>query len=144
MDQVIIAPDEEWITYIAKMWLLGSQISQEITGEKMDGSMQDLDRLQAIVASGQIQIENTQELQSFGIVFGKVFVNETQDYDWWVVEDDYGKDACIRYKETSLLIFPQTMLSKRIEDGETVNVSELFYGLRAQLERIKNESYADA
>jgi hypothetical protein len=144
MDQVIIAPDEEWITYIAKMWLLGSQISQEITGKQMDGSMQDLDRLQAIVASGQIQIENTQELQSLGILFGKVFVNETQDYDWWVVEDDYGKDACIRYKETSLLIFPQTMLSKRIEDGETVNVSELFYGLRAQLERIKNESYADA
>ena len=144
MDQVIIAPDEEWITYIAKMWLLGSQISQEITGKKMDGSMQDLDRLQAIIASGQIPIENTQELQSLGIIFGKVFVNETQDYDWWVVEDDYGKDACIRYKETSLLIFPQTMLSKRIEDGETVNVSELFHGLRAQLERIKNESYANA
>ncbi|MNQ41860.1 hypothetical protein D3C85_555500 [compost metagenome] len=144
MDQVIIAPDEEWITYIAKMWLLGSQISQEITGKKMDGTIHDLDRLQAIVASGQIQIENTQELQSLGIVFGKVFVNETQDYDWRVVEDEYGKDACIRYKETSLLIFPQTMLSKRIEDGETVNVSELFYGLMAQLERIKNESYADA
>ncbi|WP_339409698.1 DUF3806 domain-containing protein [Pseudomonas sp. EA_35y_Pfl2_R5] len=144
MDQVIIAPDEEWITYIAKMWLLGSHISEEITGQKMDGSMQDLDRIQAIVASGQVQIENTQELQSFGIVFGKVFVNETQDYDWWVVEDDYGKDACVRYKETSLLIFPQTMLSKRIEDGEAVDVSELFYGLRAQLELIKNESYADA
>ena len=144
MDQVIIAPDEEWITYIAKMWSLGSHISEEITGQKMDGSMQDLDRIQAIVASGQVQIENTQELQSLGIVFGKVFVNETQDYDWWVVEDDYGKDACVRYKETSLLIFPQTMLSKRIEDGEAVDVSELFYGLRAQLELIKNESYADA
>ncbi|WP_415755748.1 DUF3806 domain-containing protein [Pseudomonas leptonychotis] len=144
MDQVIIAPDEEWITYIAKMWLLGSQISEEITGHKVDGSMQDLDRLQAIVASGQVKTENTQELQSLGIVFGKVFVNETQDYDWWVVEDDYGKDACIRYKETSLLIFPQTILSKRIEDGETVDVFELFYGLRAELERIKNERYAHA
>lgn len=143
MDQVIIAPDEEWITYIAKMYLLGSQISEEITGQKMDGSMQDLDRLQAIVASGQVRTENTRELQSLGIVFGKVFVNETQGYDWWVVEDSYGKDACVRYKETSLLIFPQTMLSKRIENGESVDISGLFYGLRAELERIKNENYAD-
>jgi hypothetical protein len=144
MDQVISAPDEEWVTYIAKMWLLGSQISQEITGHEMDGSLEDLVRLQAVVDSGQVPIENTQELQSLGIVFGKVFVNETPNYDWWVVEDEYGKDSCVRYKETSLLVFPQTMLSKRIEDGEAVNVSDLFYGLRKYLERIKNENYANA
>ena len=77
-------------------------------------------------------------------VFGKVFVNETPDYDWWVVEDEYGKDACVRYKETSLLIFPLTMLSKRIEDGDKFDVYELFHGLRQDLERIKNENYANA
>lgn len=142
MEQVILAPDEEWINYIAKMWLLGSQISQDVTGQKMDGSMQDLNRLQAIIDSSKIPVENTQELQSLGIVFGKVFVNKTPDYDWWVVEDEYGKDACVRYKETSLLIFPQTMLSKRIEDGEQIDVAELFFGLRQKLESIKNEYYA--
>ncbi len=84
MEQVILAPDEEWLTYIAKMWLLGSQISKDITGDEMDGSMQDLERLQAIIGSAQIPVENTQELQSLGVVFGKVFVNETPDYDWWV------------------------------------------------------------
>lgn len=31
------------------------------------------------------------------------------------------------------LIFPQTMLSKRIEDGEAVDVEELFSGLREAL-----------
>ena len=60
MEQVITAPDEEWITYIAKMWLLGSQISEEIAGHKMDGSMDDLDRLQTIVDSAQIPVGNTQ------------------------------------------------------------------------------------
>ena len=100
--------------------------------------------MQAIIDSGQIPVENTQELQSLGIVFGRVFVNETQDYDWWVVEDEYGKDACVRYKETTLLIFPQTMLSKRIEDGEQVDVAELFSGLRKELERIKSENHSNA
>jgi hypothetical protein len=98
MEQVILAPDDEWVTYIAKMWLLGSQISEDVTGQKMDGSMEDIHRLQVIIDSEQIPIENTQELQSLGIVFGKVFVNETPEYDWWVVEDKYGKDACVRYK----------------------------------------------
>ena len=144
MEQVILAPDDEWVTYIAKMWLLGSQISEDVTGQEMDGSMQDIHRLQTIIDSGKIPVENTQELQSLGIVFGKVFVNETPDYDWWVVEDEYGKDACVRYKETTLLIFPQTMLSKRIEDGEHVDVVELFTGLREDLERIKNENYSNA
>ncbi|NVJ67155.1 MAG: DUF3806 domain-containing protein [Gammaproteobacteria bacterium] len=106
--------------------------------------MHDIDRLQAIIDSSQVSTENTQELQSLGILLGKVFVNETPNYDWWVIEDEYGKDACVRYKETSLLIFPQTMISKRIEDGEQVNVSELFLGLCQDLERIKNENYANA
>ena len=107
-------------------------------------SFEDLKRLQQIVDSNQISIDSTQELQSLGIVFGKVFVNETPNYDWWVVEDEYGKDACVRYKETSLLIFPKTMISKRVEDGEEIDIPELFYGLREDLERIKNENYANA
>lgn len=144
MEQVILVPDEEWVTYIAKMLLLGSQIAKDITGVEMDGSFEDLKRLQQIVDSNQISIDSTQELQSLGIVFGKVFVNETPNYDWWVVEDEYGKDACVRYKETSLLIFPKTMISKRVEDGEEIDIPELFYGLREDLERIKNENYANA
>ncbi len=144
MEQVISAPDDEWIDYIARMWLLGSQISEQITGDKMNGSMDDLDRLQTIVDSAQIQIDHSQELESLGIVFGKVFVNATANYDWWVMEDEYGKDVCIRYKETSLLIFPQTMLSKRIEDGAVLNVIDLFHSIRQELDRIKNENFANA
>lgn len=144
MEQAILAPDDEWVTYIAKMWLLGSRISQYILGEEMDGSLSDLDRLQQIIDSHEVLATNCQELQSLGIVLGKVFVNEIPGYDWWVVEDEHGKDACVRYKETSLLIFPQTMISKRVEDGEEINVQELFAGLRERLESIRREHYGDA
>ena len=143
MTQIITAPDDEWISYIAKMWLLGSQISRETVGEEMDGSLADLERIQRILDSHQIPVTNTQELQSLGIIFGKVFVDETPGYDWWIVEDEHGKDVCVRYKETSLLIFPQTMISKRVEDGEVVNVEELYVGLGDRLETIRKENYAD-
>jgi len=48
----------------------------------------------------------------------------------------------VRYKQTTLLAFPQTMISKRIEDGEDVNVSELFSGLRERLETLRKDGYA--
>lgn len=142
VQQTILAPDEEWITYIAKMWLLGSEVSQQVLGEEMDGTEEDLRRLQSILNTGTLHPNQTQQLQALGIVFGKVFVNLTPDYDWWVVEDEYGKDACVRYKQTTLLAFPQTMISKRIEDGEDVNVSELFSGLRERLETLRKDGYA--
>lgn len=144
MEQVIRAPDEEWTTYIAKMWLLGCQIAKDVLNEEMDGSIADLERIQRIIDSRQIPATQTQELQSLGIVFGKVFVNATHGYDWWVVEDSYGKDVSIRYKQTSLLVFPQTMISKRVEEGEEINVPQLFSGLQQDLERIRREHYENA
>ena len=142
MEQVILAPDEEWLTYIAKMWLLGRQISIDILGEEIDGTLADLAKLQSIIDSNQISSTATQELQSLGIVLGKVFVETTPDYDWWVVEDEYGKDPCIRYKETNLLIFPLTMISKRIEDGEHIEIISFFNKLQEELCRIQKENYS--
>lgn len=142
MEQIIIAPDQGWINRIARMWLRGDTLSVEITGQKMDGSLTDLDRLQAIIDSSQLAADNTADLQCLGIIFGKVFVNLTPDYDWWIVKDAYGEDPCIRYKETSLLVFPQTILSKRIEDGEKPDVQAIYHGLCAQLEDIRRQHYA--
>jgi hypothetical protein len=56
-----------------------------------------------------------------------------------MVEDEYGRDPAIRYKETSLLVFPMTMISKRVEDGEELNVIELFDGLAKQLAELIDE-----
>lgn len=36
--------------------------------------------------------------------------------------DEYGTDPTLRYRETSLHINALTMLSKRIEDGEVIDV----------------------
>jgi hypothetical protein len=50
----------------------------------------------------------------------------------------------IRFKETTLLIFPQTMISKRVENGEEIDVQNMFVGLREKLELIRKENYAGA
>ncbi|MFC4312374.1 DUF3806 domain-containing protein [Steroidobacter flavus] len=54
---------------------------------------------------------------------------------------EYGRDPAIRYKRTSLLAFPRTMLSKRVEDGELPDVVELFDGLTRRLEELVEDAW---
>jgi len=86
-----------------------------------------------------VEPEATYTLQALGLAFGRAFLNEFPDYDWWMVEDEHGRDPAIRYKETSLLVFPMTMISKRVEDGEPFDVGELFDGLAKQLAELIDE-----
>ncbi len=48
---------------------------------------------------------------------------------WVVVEDDYGRDPALSLAGTTVLVFPQTMISKRVEDGEEIDVFKLFNGI---------------
>jgi hypothetical protein len=41
------------------------------------------------------------------------------------VTDEYGTDPTLRYESTSLQVNAMTMISKRIEDGEAVDVASL-------------------
>ncbi|MCB9983399.1 MAG: DUF3806 domain-containing protein [Rhodospirillales bacterium] len=123
------------------MLILAENLAKDVINERLDHSLNDLERLQRILDSGSIQPEATVPLQALGLVFGKMFVENNEDYDWWIVEDEYGRDPCIRYKETTLMIFPQTVISKRIEEGEDCDISDMYHGLLESLEEIRFEHY---
>ncbi len=99
--------------------------------------------IQRALDAGVIEREATWSLQALGIAFGKVFVNNTPDYDWWMVKDEFGRDPAVRFRQTMLLAFPQTMLSRRVEDGEPVDVRELFDGLVQLLDEIRTQKNPD-
>ena len=50
-----------------------------------------------------------------------------------MVADEYGTDPTLRFKETTLQINALTMISKRVERDEAVDLSELLRVTRAQL-----------
>ena len=143
MQQKIEAPNDEDIDYIARMIIYAASIAEEICGAELDGGLEDLSTLQRIIDANWIEKEATQALQALGLAFGKVFANHNPDYDFCMVEDEYGRDPALRYRETSLLAFPQTMISKRIEDGESVDIRHMYDGLQAQLARLRDENYRD-
>jgi hypothetical protein len=138
-DQKIEPPTEKDIENIAMGVVHAGQVIEQALDEDLDGTHNDLDLIQRVLDQGLVEPEATYTLQAFGLAFGRVFLNEFPDYDWWMVEDEHGRDPAIRYKETSLLVFPMTMISKRIEDGEPFDVSELFDGLAKQLAELIQE-----
>ncbi len=144
MPQSIEAPSESDIERIARQLLHASELVEQVTGKSLTGDLSDLTALQETIDAKVVEPEATYSLQALGVAFGKVFVENNDFYDWWMVEDEYGRDPAIRYKEATLLAFPQTMISKRVEDGQTVCVADMYDGLCEQLEQIRLESYPDA
>lgn len=143
MTQRIEAPNEQDIDRIAHQLIHAGELTTEVTGQPLTNRLSDLQLLQQVLDAGVIEPEATYSLQALGVAFGKVFVNNNEHYDWWMVEDEYGRDPAVRYKETSLLVFPQTMISKRIEDGEPIELQAFYEDLVDQLEEIRAENYAD-
>jgi hypothetical protein len=138
-DPKIEPPTEKDIENIAMGVVHAGQVIEQALEEDLDGTHQDLELIQRVLDQGLVEPEATYTLQAFGLAFGRVFLNEFPDYDWWMVEDEHGRDPAIRYKETSLLVFPMTMISKRIEDGDPFDVCELFDGLAKQLAELIQE-----
>ena len=69
--------------------------------------------------------EQTYELQSLGLALGDYIQYQFSGFKWGIVRDEYGRDLCLNHQEQSIVIFPLTMISKRIEDGEFVSVQHL-------------------
>lgn len=94
----------------------------------------DLPALQKIVDTGFFQKTQTYELQCLGVAFGDVLASELPLH-WVMVTDEYGTDPTLRFKKTTIQINALTMISKRIERDQTVNLSDLLGMTREQLKR---------
>jgi Domain of unknown function (DUF3806) len=78
-------------------------------------------------------------LQCMGAVLGRIMVENIPGLDWILIEDEDGKDMCLRYADTSLCIFPLTMISKRVERGEATNIAGLYEQTRSDVQGLANE-----
>jgi len=56
-----------------------------------------------------------------------------------MVEDQYGRDPALVVVGTSIVIFPQTTISKRIEAGEEADVYELFKSACSSIQNARDQ-----
>jgi len=94
--------------------------------------------LETILRKNWIEPSETRKLQSLGITFGDALVQKMGLF-WVAVEDQYGRDPALNDRGTTILIFPLTTISKRVERGETVDVHELFADACGTIARLRTE-----
>src|SRR5262245_28987236 len=99
----------------------------------------DLKWLQRLVDDKAIRPNQAHELQCLGAVLGQVFAAKTP-LKWVVVDDEFGRTLALQYPKTSVVVFPLTMISKRVEDGRDVDVMSLYQTVVAHVEKLKNDA----
>lgn len=102
----------------------------------LNGVEADCGRIQGILASRILEPTDTWELQCLGIALGYVLI-EKLGLHWEMVNDEYGRDPALRDGKTSTIIFPLTMISKRVEQGQTVDVDWLVEQTELHVRRLR-------
>ncbi len=90
--------------------------------ETLHGKLRLLD---TILRNKWVEPTETLKLQCLGIAFGDALAQKL-GLQWVAVEDEYGRDPALSQMGTSLLVFPMTSISKRIERGEEIDLNRLF------------------
>jgi hypothetical protein len=100
-----------------------------------DGKLELLD---IIIKSNWIEKDEKYKIQCLGITIGDALV-QGLNFTWIEVEDEYGPDPALKLGDTSLILFPLTMISKRIEKDEKVDVFELFEKIKLKVFELKDK-----
>ena len=79
--------------------------------------------IQRILDENVYQKTETAAFEALGICLGEVLA-ERIGLHWVVFTDDKGTDLALQYKDTSITLFPMTMISRRIERGEVMDVAD--------------------
>lgn len=128
--------DDSDYKMLATRWAAIVSLAREECGIEIDQSLASLDVLQRVLDDDLV---NEEGLLALGVVLGRIMAKNIANLDWWVVEDEFGRDLCLRYMETTLQVNPITMIAKRAERGETVNVRQLFTAVSNQVDRIAKQ-----
>jgi hypothetical protein len=85
----------------------------------------DLVVLQRIVDERVIAQRDVFSQQSLGLAFGNTVVYGL-GYHWVKVVDELGTDFAMQFRDTSIIGFPLTSISKRVEQGKKVDLKGLY------------------
>lgn len=130
----LTAADEKFL--VQQRAVVERHLTDDASRERYSTTLGKIELVQTILARMTNRPDSTYELQCLGIVLGDAFVQELQ-LEWVVVEDQYGRVLALRMPETSIILFPQTMISKRVERGEQVDVLRLFQSISTQIKLAK-------
>jgi Domain of unknown function (DUF3806) len=110
--------------------LIAAEVKRRYGTTALTRTKRDLPVLQDLIDDGVFSKSQTYELQSLGVAFGDV---SELPLRWVMVTDEFGTDPTLRFKQTTLQVNAPTMISKRVERDEPVDLAYLLRVTREQL-----------
>ena len=108
---------------MARNWVKGHFTEDaDAKYEPIGGKLRVLD---TILANQWFEPVGTIKLQWLGVAFGDAIAQKLM-LDWVVIDDAYGRTTSLNWPGTRIYCHPLTMISKRVEDGDVVDVHDLF------------------
>jgi Domain of unknown function (DUF3806) len=98
----------------------------------------DLFLLQRLQDDGALRPGQEDELEAVGIVFGQVLAARTP-LRWITVEWQGERGLGLQYPNTTVIVFPGSMISKRINRGERIEFESLYRSTVSQVEQLKDD-----
>lgn len=92
--------------------------------------------IRSLLLADKFKPEQTYELQCLGVVLGDALVQEMK-MKWVLVEDQFGRDPAVKVPQKEIFLFPLTMISKRVEAAESVDVFAMFNKVIEQVEQLQ-------
>jgi len=128
-----LGPDDFANLDAARAWVKGHFTeSQDEKYEPIEGKLRVID---AILGNAWIEPSETRKLQSLGVALGDAIAQKLL-LDWVMVDDEFGRAPALNWPGSSLICSPVTMISKRVEEGEKVDVYDLFKVTTAHLSEL--------
>lgn len=91
--------------------------------------------VKGILGSGEIKPDQTVELRALGTYVG-LAISSATGWPLKQVTDDNGPDLAIVFHAPDGILFPQTLISKRVEAGKDFDVFEVVNGLIAMAQDV--------
>ncbi|MFE3971702.1 DUF3806 domain-containing protein [Stenotrophomonas sp. YIM B13575] len=85
--------------------------------------------LQRVVDAELIDHDDCDGWEALGVAFGDCLAQRVPELAWTQVTDAWGVDAVLRYGEANSIVSAVTMLIKRVEEGETIEINHLLEAL---------------
>ena len=80
-------------------------------------------------------ISNPEAIIALGLSFGQLFV-EYNEFEWVRVSDEYGEETVVSPKGWRTICSPISMIQKRLERNEQVNIINLYEHTLSSIRRI--------
>lgn len=122
--------------YMDRQRALIDELSRRHLGRSCCKGVEELDLLQRLLDEEVVRADQRLELQAMGVILGDILAGAL-DMDWVIYEDELGRSRALRLGNTSNLLFPVTMISRRREAGNMESIEEIFNGAYMAIEPLK-------